>query len=68
MYEFNITLPKGLAGRRKALKYSKLFGGRVYESAYGNGYLVTFDVNTEAECKAIGKVIDRIERRTDLKH
>lgn len=67
-YEFNITLPKGLAGRRRALKYSKMFGGRVYESAYGNGYLVNFDVKTEAECKAIGKIIDKIEMHTDIKH
>lgn len=66
-YEFNITLPRGLAGRRRAMKYSKMFGGRVYESAYG-GYLVNFEVKTEAECKAVGKIIDKMEMRTDIKH
>ena len=66
MHEFEILLPAGLKGRRRALKYAALFNGKIYESPIGKGYAVYFDVENEENCKQIGHIIDRIELIPEL--
>lgn len=66
MYEFEILLPPGMKGRRRALKYAALFNGKIYESPIGKGYAVYFDVKDEENCKQIGHTIDKMELMPEL--
>ena len=66
MHKFEILLPPGMKGRRRALKYAAMFNGKIYESPKGCGYAVWFDVENEENCKQIGQIIDKMELIPEL--
>lgn len=66
MYEFHIMTPPNMRGRRKAMKYATMFGGKVYEDPKGNGYVVYFEVDNEKACEEIGRMIDKRELMPEL--
>lgn len=60
-FEIEILTKYNLQGRRKALKYAAMFGGRVYESPKQHGYAVCFELDTDEEYMAVKRTIFKLE-------